>query len=242
MTSKRKLALTLIRHAQSKFNVAEGKSPFDKIKFNPHLIDPEITETGIKQAQELSLRLQNKPYDIVFVSPLVRALQTATLIFKNNRGNPKFIALPALSEWLSCSGELARNYHLTKRTFNHVDFRAIDALQRPELWYLSFLRDDQWILSILEEAARKNIVELEKLAGFALGKLQTAPLFPETLENFSERVQEAKRTVSRIIQSEGAHKSYALVTHDIFLQEFTKDGEKPGIRFNNCQAEEFSLE
>lgn len=242
MRGKQKLNLTLIRHAQSKFNVAELEHAFDKVKFSTRFIDPEITELGMKQAQELSNQLKNKPYDIVFVSPLVRALQSATLIFKENPGKPKFIAIPTLSEWFSCSGELGRDYFKMKRAFKHVDFSTIDKLKRPEFWYLNFVRDEEWINSVLEEATLKKIIELETFAGFALEKLRTAPVFPETLENFSDRVQEAKRMVQQLIAQEGPEKSYAFVTHAVFLQEFTKHEEHPGIQFDNCQAEEFNLE
>lgn len=236
------LSLTLIRHAQSKFNEAEAEEGFEKTQFNPILIDPEITDVGVKQTQVVFEQLKSKPYDVVLVSPLKRALITATNIFRENCGNPKFIAVPLLTEQLVCSGEIGSNFYELTRTFKHVDFSLVNQLKRPEYWYLDCLQEENWTDSILQEANELGITEPNKVGEFVLAKLKIRPELLETLEKLAKRAQEAKDAIKRIVAEQGPEKRYAIVTHQCLLEELTKSQERPGMVFANCQIEEFILE
>ena len=56
----------IIRHGESQGNIGLD------------IEDPELTETGHKQAELLALRLRNIKFDAILSSPLTRAIQTAT--------------------------------------------------------------------------------------------------------------------------------------------------------------------
>ncbi|MDF2473573.1 MAG: phosphoglycerate mutase-like protein [Anaerocolumna sp.] len=69
-----KTELYLVRHGETQWNVLgkfQGSSNID------------LSDNGIKQAEYLSMRFQNN-YDIIYSSPLNRALQTAEMISRNN--------------------------------------------------------------------------------------------------------------------------------------------------------------
>lgn len=63
----------IVRHGQTDYNV-EGRYG--------GRIDVPLNETGIKQAKIVSENLKNIKFDKVFSSPLIRACQTAQIIYK----------------------------------------------------------------------------------------------------------------------------------------------------------------
>ena len=65
----------IVRHGQTEWNVL-GKIQGRK--------DIELNEVGIKQAQDLKDKFKNIKFDVVFCSPLKRALQTAQIITNQN--------------------------------------------------------------------------------------------------------------------------------------------------------------
>lgn len=237
-----KVKVTLIRHAQSRFNQAQLERGFESVMFLPELIDAELTELGIKQTQEVGKQLKHKHYDVVFVSPLTRTLQTATYVFEENVGKPKFVAVPHLHEMLVSAGEIGGDYHKKKKIFNHVDFHMMDKLQQPEFWYLDCIHDLDWRTAILAEAKKQNISEFEEVGRFILKSLQQSPLFPETLKNLSRRIQDAKNTIKNYVAENGSDKNYALVAHYLVLEELTRTKDQPGIPFENCQVVDHILD
>jgi broad specificity phosphatase PhoE len=69
------MKLILIRH---------GETAYTRLKrYCGSAIDAPLNRCGIKQAQRLKSLLNNKKIDIVYISPLIRAVQTADIIFKN---------------------------------------------------------------------------------------------------------------------------------------------------------------
>jgi broad specificity phosphatase PhoE len=70
------ITLYLVRHGETLWNV-EGKMQ----GWN----DSPLTEKGIRQAQKLGERLKNINFDVIYSSPIGRALKTAELVkgFKN---------------------------------------------------------------------------------------------------------------------------------------------------------------
>ena len=61
----------LIRHGEATHNVAPKP-------WGAELIDARLTETGVQQAASLVTRVVDLPIEVVIVSPLTRALETAT--------------------------------------------------------------------------------------------------------------------------------------------------------------------
>ena len=59
--------------------IRHGEVPHNALKqYNNE--DEDLTEKGIKQAEELKLKIKNINYDVVICSPLIRAKHTAEII------------------------------------------------------------------------------------------------------------------------------------------------------------------
>jgi len=74
-----------IRHAEAEHNIF-----YRKYGFFPNTIDTKLTENGINQCKQLQI----DNIDNIYVSPLSRTLQTATLLFPDK----KYTALDQLRE------------------------------------------------------------------------------------------------------------------------------------------------
>ena len=101
LRSRRRKWLTLIRHGQSTAQVA-GKQERMSLK----QVDARLTGKGQKQANDLGPKL-DKP-ELVCVSTLSRAIQTACILFKPRGGRsapPAIIATPLLCELGSSAPE-----------------------------------------------------------------------------------------------------------------------------------------
>lgn len=67
--------MILLRHAQSHFNVH-----FAKTRQDPGIVDPELTDEGLLQAEAAVEVLQHLPVKRIRVSPYTRTLQTASIL------------------------------------------------------------------------------------------------------------------------------------------------------------------
>ena len=110
-----------IRHGTAEHNILYKKYG-EKIYFKYR--DTSLVLRGVEQAQKLRSTFNLNEIDIVLVSPLLRTLQTATTIFKDD---VKIIAIDELLEY-------PQNYHLCnhrkdksvlKNVFPNVDFSRI---------------------------------------------------------------------------------------------------------------------
>ncbi len=68
------MIIYIVRHGQTDYNV-EGRYG--------GRIDVPLNDTGIKQAQELHEKLKDIKFDLVYSSPLQRAIKTAEIICDN---------------------------------------------------------------------------------------------------------------------------------------------------------------
>ena len=85
----------VIRHGESEWNVLRQKYPGDDERYHPRMwtVDCDITELGVRQAQKAGLDLATQnidSIDLLIISPLRRALQTAQHVVDNfPGGEPK---------------------------------------------------------------------------------------------------------------------------------------------------------
>merc|ERR1719188_259973 len=99
------MAIYLIRHGQSTINAAcATEENHEHVYHNEQFRDAPLTEIGMNQAREASERFASsdtfdgskkssqlaKP-DIILVSTLRRALQTATIVFDDLRNAPETV-------------------------------------------------------------------------------------------------------------------------------------------------------
>ena len=90
--------------------------------------DAALTPDGETQCAALAIRLQEHAgsLELVAVSPMTRALQTATLAFPNASARPPFVTTSLARErvWLhACDGRRPRSE--LQRDFAHVDFSEV---------------------------------------------------------------------------------------------------------------------
>jgi broad specificity phosphatase PhoE len=158
-TTKRKQTVYFVRHAEAAHNILEKKAVKDAIARGVHekeeqekarrsvlndvaLKDAPLSLEGTNQAKRGSsdLKLLNKlggskycKPSLILVSPLRRALMTATELFSQQEPLPKFIALEALREKRTgfFADERSHVDDLEKQ-FPHVDFSDL-RIESPEI-------------------------------------------------------------------------------------------------------------
>ena len=116
----------LIRHGQSTFNLHYEATGVDPMHY-----DARLTPLGEAQVAAARQRLADRVYDVVLVSPLTRALQTAHGIFGDRF--PIEIT-PLHSEWQISSCDIGRSHAELSADFPHLDFAHLsDPWWRHEL-------------------------------------------------------------------------------------------------------------
>lgn len=95
----------IVRHGQVLHNVIKQYST----------IDEDLTDVGIKQAEELKDKIKNVDFDIIICSPLKRAKQTAKII---NIKNKKIIYDDRIKE----------------RNCGNLSGKPIESTNREEYW------------------------------------------------------------------------------------------------------------
>jgi broad specificity phosphatase PhoE len=115
-----KTTVHLIRHGQSEFNAA-----FDSIvRRDPMIFDPNLTELGRAQASALASDARWPGIELIVVSPLTRAIQTAQHVFKGHQA-PWHVE-PMHREKCEHSGDVGRAPRLLAADFPHLAFHHLD--------------------------------------------------------------------------------------------------------------------
>lgn len=112
------MTIYLIRHAQSEFNAA-----FDPEKPDPMIFDAPLSPLGEQQATNTGTNIHELDIIDVIVSPMTRTLQTASLIFGNNR---VFKINAMVREQLTHSCDVGSPPHALARDYPHLDFDHLD--------------------------------------------------------------------------------------------------------------------
>ena len=69
------MKICFVRHGETNYNRDN--------RLQGQVNDSNLTERGIKQAEEITKKLENYQYDIIITSPLVRTMETAKIINAN---------------------------------------------------------------------------------------------------------------------------------------------------------------
>jgi glucosyl-3-phosphoglycerate phosphatase len=104
----------LIRHGQSTFNALHDLTGQD-----PMINDAPLSPLGHQQVAAARAAYADVDYDIIFTSPLTRAIQTATGIFGSSA--PMRVNL-SHSEWVTHSCNTGRPASHLANEFPHLDF------------------------------------------------------------------------------------------------------------------------
>ena len=143
-----------VRHAESTFNITFNQYLKGESEYNPYSdinqVDAQLSERGIEQCLESESYLPN--LKVVYVSPMIRALQTAYLVFREHENfkNIEFKIEPYLREglWVSCDipsdiRPVLENFGKLFEKFD-VDKLLTEKGSEPrlELWFLEHLEPD----------------------------------------------------------------------------------------------------
>jgi broad specificity phosphatase PhoE len=82
-----------IRHGESTFNAAWAASPADPMHW-----DARLSDLGREQVRQARALVDRYPVELVLVSPLTRALQTAVGLFGDHPSAPSMRIVPLLRE------------------------------------------------------------------------------------------------------------------------------------------------
>jgi len=134
--------IVLIRHGESTFNEA-----FDVTGRDPNIVDAPLTEKGRQQALSIRDRVRRMDIELLLVSPLSRAIQTALLIASSSR--QRIEVEPLCREGLFSSCDIGRApaelaLHFENLQFNHL---APDWWERFQDERLSIPETDRTFLS-----------------------------------------------------------------------------------------------
>lgn len=122
-----------VRHAEGEHNAANKKDPINGY-LREDLEDAFLSELGKTQCEECrdSYREMVKQAELVVVSPMHRALQTATLTFPHLIGQIPWVSVESVRERTGhhpCDRRRPLSEH--KAAYEHVNFSLIESEQDP---------------------------------------------------------------------------------------------------------------
>jgi broad specificity phosphatase PhoE len=170
-----------IRHGETNYNKNFSKYKPNKIRTDKDYIDCNLNSIGIAQAKKIKKLIENFEIETVYVSPLYRSIETASIIFdsENKKNNFKIYVHPLLTE--SVSGVHNFTYNLTekqKKIFNNFDWSIFNNYFKTELeqnfYYLNYIDLIDNKLKTKEINKIFNIYNTNKI------------LLPEAVSNFSK--------------------------------------------------------
>ena len=114
-----------IRHGESTFNAAWRSTGVDPLHF-----DAPLSEIGHEQVAQARALLAERPIELVAVSPLTRALQTAVGLFGAHPRAPAMQVVPLLRERVENSCDIGRAPRDLATAFPSLDFAHL-----PDVWW-----------------------------------------------------------------------------------------------------------
>ncbi|KST57539.1 phosphoglycerate mutase [Methylobacterium sp. GXS13] len=117
--------IVCIRHGESTFNAAHRLGRGD-----PGHRDARLTPRGQAQAREARQRLTDIPFELVVVSPLTRAIETAAIVFGEHPSQPRVLVEVLHRECQESSCDVGRATSEIAAEFPHLDVGHL-----PEIWW-----------------------------------------------------------------------------------------------------------
>lgn len=228
--------LHLIRHAESEMNLAKTQAYQQGqlysqagVLWNPLLVDPPITLAGLQQVQTAREQVSSLRLDRVYVSPLLRALQTCEGLLEGHSCAPEIVVLPQATEIVSDAGDLAKGNEAHWRLFPKFDWSRMHD-QNP-LYWLASVSDSPFLQSTVSSSQ-----SAEDIIGKLLQELERKH------PNYLETKQEAKRRVlymNSILRADlEAGRHVAVVAHGDILRALMKTFRPvaEACYLTNCQV------
>ncbi len=151
--------ILLIRHGESVFNYEiqnldnfKDQEEYDDmrnyIKFTERHFDSDLTDKGVIQAQNAGELLKEMNFKFIFVSPMIRALKTCSILMsqierlnRNNNDNlqPTVIVHPYIYEKMEDNCDFfPTDFTEKKKEFNKYDWSLIDNLKDQPFYIMKF--------------------------------------------------------------------------------------------------------
>jgi len=247
----------ILRHAQSRFNAAEGGvlSGYDKTK-NPHwdidLMDAQISDVGYQQTQDAADSYLLPNLGIVFVSPMRRALQTCYYVFKDhpNWDNIKFIVEPNIIEFLKDTPTIPEKgiqdkldeFRKLFRDSNGktlLDTTLIDRVINEQM--LRNCNDDLWFVGISgkedEDNIRKLMMNSKKPQQDLLTYMEKTGFY-ESKANIRARGKVFKETLRTLVRAQAGKNNMQIVVvgHQLTFEAMY------GTMMKNCEFRPLSYD
>jgi broad specificity phosphatase PhoE len=230
--------LYLVRHAQSKMNVALAtQARLNPAEFSAHwdqsLIDADLTPEGEIQIKSNRPMAQELHVTKIYVSPLLRTLKTCKGLFSDHPNAPEVIVQPLMTEIITDCGDVSRGSFSGFPSYSDYDWSAVESLD-------SFY----WMYDICESPylaeVRKRADSVESIHGLICEIIkEIAPTHFETETWARNRMLAFKSLVMRDLD---AGESIAVVGHSDFFRFFSRSF--PGATeatLLNCQILHFPV-
>ena len=117
--------IVCLRHGESTCNAAHRLGGGD-----PGHRDARLTPRGQAQAREARQRLTDIPFELVVVSPLTRAIETAAIVFGEHPNQPRVLVEVLHRECQESSCDVGRATSEIAAEFPHLDVGHL-----PEIWW-----------------------------------------------------------------------------------------------------------
>ena len=209
--------LWYIRHGQTDFNLRSqlwhqrGDIPEESdYQYTPEHIDPPLNSEGIRQILANKERILQLEIDIIYVSPMLRTLESCWYLFGDIANRPKIIVNPIFTEWIHVNHDapLYPNNYSTR-------FKEYDWSMMPEGVFIHQILKNKFTEMIDEHTDSVKIVELMK------------NIRPESIESRNELYNRAN-IAKEFLRKETIEKNVAVVGHSAFYRHFTSELESDG--------------
>ncbi|CAD8083384.1 unnamed protein product [Paramecium primaurelia] len=125
----------IVRHALAWHNYFKRATEFrDRNIYSYELMDPPLHYLGKKQCEKMRPEINQMEFDKVYISPLLRTIQTAQLLFQDHpqRNQIQFILCPHISEKISSQYSIYKWGNLTNILQDNTNPIKFDMSEMPE--------------------------------------------------------------------------------------------------------------
>ena len=234
----------LLRHANTIFNLIydkllKDKTPEEEIrlaKIKKELRDAPLSQLGIEQCEQVQNIANSLNVEVVAISPLRRALETAYHIFKNhpNFENIKFIMLPNLREALDTSCDIPVNIFDTIEEFKskliNFDYSEIHKYSDALHFFLEDSEDHHFI-NVMTNKVDSTEDSLVTNAFDLLTDLINSN-YPNKIENSKsviKRINTVRESITSILKTKMNEEDSKLIviSHSNYLKFWTGKWDRP---------------
>lgn len=141
----------IVRHGETNYNTL-GLHNADPA------VDVHLTEKGIEEARRLAQELQDKPFDVVYVSELPRTQQTAAYL-ERDRNIPRIVDARLNDINAGFEGQLVSEYHKLRDAANDPFTYKVSGAESSEDVYN---RTDNFIRDLKNQDYRSVLIVTSK--------------------------------------------------------------------------------